>query len=169
MRKLIIIGVAVAALAASLGVATATGGGNQPVEASLSGTSFENYATGPSSLGATSTGTLKHFGSATLSQTMAGPAGQSPEQPYDASGTWRLMAANGDLINGTSTGTCTRSSDFVGATCVLDMTSTDGTGRFEGASATFTATTELTRVSCDQSKPFCYGVVTTELVGHISR
>jgi hypothetical protein len=165
--RLRILFVCCAALALTVGVATATGGDNAPFKGSLSGTSFENYAIGPSSLDVTSTGRLKHFGSATLGQAITGPTFEPAT--YDSSGTWRLTAANGDLINGTTTGNCTRSSDFVVTTCVLDMTSTDGTGRFEGSSATFTATTVLTQVSCDQSKPFCYGVVTSELVGYISR
>jgi hypothetical protein len=156
-----------AALALTVGVATAAGGGgSKPVKGSLSGSYVENFET--ALLGGESTGTVTHFGRATLDQSLTpGPSFQPTT--YDTSGTWALSAANGDQMNGTSSGTCSRSSDFVQATCVLDLISTGGTGRFEGANATFTATTLITRVSCEPLKPFCNGVITSELVGHLNR
>jgi hypothetical protein len=162
-RTVLVLG---AALALTLGVATAAGGGGNPkVKGSLSGSYSENFVIG--SLGGELTGSVTHFGPATLVQDITGPIFE-PET-FDSSGTWSLTAANGDQMNGTSTGTCTRSSDLVRTTCVLDLTSGGGTGRFEGASATFTATTEITQVACEPLKPFCHGLITSELVGHLSR
>jgi hypothetical protein len=156
-----------AALALTVCVTTAAGGGgSKQVKGSLSGSYGENFVTGL--LGGQSTGTVTHFGRATLGLSLTpGPSFQPAT--YETSGTWTLTAANGDAMNGTATGPCTRSSDFVQATCVLDLTSGGGTGRFEGASATFTATTVITRVSCDELKPFCSGVITSELVGQLLR
>ena len=154
-----------AALVLTVGVVTAAGGGgSKSVKGSLSGTYTENVVVGV--LSGTSTGNVKHFGHATLGQSITGPSFQPPS--FDSTGTWTLTAANGDQMNGTSTGTCTRSSDFVSATCVLDLVSTAGTGRFEGASATFTATTVITRVSCEPVRPFCNGVISSEVVGQLS-
>jgi hypothetical protein len=155
-----------AALALTLGVATAAGGGggSKSVKGSLSGAYTENFVVGL--LGGTSTGNVKHLGHATLGQSMTGPSFQP--QTFESTGTWTLTAANGDLMTGTSTGTCTRSSDFVSATCMLDLVSTGGTGRFQGAGATFTATTVITRVACEPVRPFCNGVISSELSGQLS-
>ena len=163
--NLLVLGVA---LTLTLGVATAggsSGSTSKPVKGSVSGSYVENFLI--DLLGGESTGKVTHLGRATLDQSMSGPTFKP--STFDSSGTWTLTVANGDQLTGTSSGTCTRSSDFVRATCVLDLISTGGTGRLEGASATFTATTEITQVSCAQLKPFCNGVITSELVGNLSR
>jgi len=141
----------------------AVGGSDLPLKGSVSGTSAHNLATGV--VDAVSSGQLTHFGRTTVEQTaLVVPVGPTT---FSWSGTFTLTAANGDQMSGTTVGTCTPTATSV--RCVVDFTSTGGTGRFADASATLTMTL-LSRVSFDPGPPpISYGEHrNATLVGHMS-
>ena len=113
----------------------AVGGSDLPLKGSVSGTSEHNLST--RDLHAVSTGRLTHFGLTKVEQTaLVVPAGPTT---FSWTGTFTLTAANGDQMSGTTVGTCTLTATSV-TRCVVQFTSTGGTGRFTDASATPTMT-----------------------------
>ena len=123
---------------------SAVGGSNLPLKGSFSGSGTYNRVTYDLHLLLTGTGT--HFGLMTFDQhAQVVPTGPTT---FSFIGTWTLTAANGDELFGTATGIGTRT-DSVHSTFVVDRTSTGGTGRFAGASATFTTIAYSTRVAVE--------------------
>jgi hypothetical protein len=112
------------------------GGSDLPLKGSLSGTSVHDYATGH--LEAVSTGNLTHLGLTTLAQDAQIVIVPGTPPTLSWTGTWTLTAANGDQLWGTAVGIGTPT-DATHIRLVLDYTLTGGTGRFQHASATFTA------------------------------
>ena len=65
-----------------------------------------------------------------------------------------MTAANGDHVSGTAEGDCSRDNPTaIEVECVVDYVSTGGTGRFNNASAEFTATMHSVRVALDPGPP----------------
>jgi hypothetical protein len=121
------------------------GGTDRPLKASGSGTTTADLATGA----ATSQGTahFSHLGKSTYTLdttfTLAGP------NTFALSGASAVVAANGDQVFSTFTGTGTFTGIGVGetATYTIVFTITGGTGRFADASGTLTATVDQEDVS----------------------
>jgi hypothetical protein len=165
MRRIVLLAGSVLAVGvlASGSALAAVRGSDLSLKGSVSGTSAHNLATGK--VHAVSTGQLTHLGLTTVEQTaLVVPAGPTI---FSWSGTFTLTAANGDQMSGTTVGTCTPTATSV--RCVVDFTSTGGTGRFADASATLTMTL-LSRVSFDPGPPpISYGEhQNATLVGHMS-
>ena len=130
------------------GVAAGKAGGtDRPVKGTLSGSTTTDTATG---LGTgQGTGNISHLGKVTYTQnltaTVTGPT------TVALSGTGTLVAANGDQVFYTFTGTATPPSlvPAVGQTIpvTFDTTITGGTGRFADASGTVTTTGQAVIVS----------------------
>lgn len=136
-------GLVLAMTAVSSGAALAgQGGTDRPLKISATGTGVTNLSNGQSSV--TLQGNATHFG--LYKQTEQGqsiPTGQPGVISF--SNTWHSVAANGDALSGTCTGTGT-TSDGVRYLLLLNCASTSGTGRFAGASATFGAVVNVTYV-----------------------
>jgi hypothetical protein len=139
----------------------ATGGSDLPLKGSFSGTTVHNLATGH--LDAVSSGEFTHFGSSTLEQSVQVAATGPTSRSW--SGTWTLTAANGDQLSGTSVGTGSLT-DPTHITFVLDYAATSGTGRFAGASASFTITLYFHRVALENG--ISYGEHDATLEGQLS-
>lgn len=146
----------------------AAGGSDLPLKGSLFGTSAHNLGTGL--LHSDATGEITHFGLTTVVQDSVMVPTGPPGNPFASfnwtSGTWTLTAANGDQMSGASVGTCIRGATTV--RCVLDYTASDGTGRFQDATATFTVTAEVTRIALEFPGPVSISTVAGELVGTLS-
>ena len=143
------------------GAQASVGGSDLPFTGSFTGSSAHNLATGE--FHAVSTGEASHFGISNLEQhaqvAFTGPTTLS------FSGTWTLTAANGDQLYGTAVGTGVPT-DATYITLVIDYTATGGTGRFAGASATFTMTAHHTRTALDNG--ISYGEQLATLDGQLS-
>jgi hypothetical protein len=140
-RLLVLTSMVTALVAATPGVGVAARGGtDRPVKGTTSGTSTLDLATGTGT--SQGTGTFSHLGRATytLNFTFA-PTGPTT---IALSGTGTLVAANGDQVFATLTGTSTPPSlmPFVGEVVDFTVVSTitGGTGRFSDASGTLTST-----------------------------
>jgi hypothetical protein len=144
----------------------ATGGSDLPFKGSISGTTDHNLSNWQ--LVGMSTGQVTHLGRSVLDQN----ATLQPTSPISFiwSGTWTLTAANGDQISGSAMGACSREDpSAIEVMCVIDYASSGGTGRFEDASAQFTATFNSVRVSLDPGPPtISYGEHEGTLSGHLS-
>lgn len=146
----------------------AAGGSDLPLKGSLTGTSAHNLGTGL--LHSDATGKITHFGLTTVVQDSVmvptGPAGNPFASFNWTQGTWTLTAANGDQMSGDSVGSCIRGATTV--SCVLDYTSSGGTGRFKDATAAFTATVEVTRIALEFPGPVSISTVVGTLDGTLS-
>ena len=169
MRRLLLLAGLILAVGVLLpaGASPGVGGWPSPLNGSFAGTSVHNLGT--RLLHAEATGWVTHFGSTTFVNDSVmvptGPPG-NPLASFDwTSGTWTLTAANGGM-SGNSVGSCVRGATTV--TCVLKFTSSGGTGRFEHATATFTATMEATRVALVFPGPVSISTNTGTLAGAFS-
>jgi hypothetical protein len=133
MRRVIIGLVAVAVMAiAPTGVAMGAAGGERPLKLKLSTTAVVNNTA------VVSEGTMRgsQIGNASFEAT--GTLGSFfPPTTYDD--TFTITAANGDQLFGTETGTVSIGAGGIREVPVIG-TITGGTGRFEGASGTWTGT-----------------------------
>ena len=167
MRRIILLaGLVLAVGVLPSGSALAAAGGRDlPFKGSVSGTSVHNLTTGH--VDAVSTGQLTHFGLTTVDQTAW--VATTDFVTFSWSGTVTLTAANGDQMSGTTVGTCTRPT-VTSISCVVEFTSTGGTGRFADATATLTITFLSNRVSLDPGPPvISYSEhQNATLVGHLS-
>jgi hypothetical protein len=141
VRKLLVLTSVVALFAVAPGAAVAKQGGtDRPVNGSTSGTSTVDIATG---LGTSQgTGTYSHLGKTTFTlDFIALPTGPTT---VAVTGTGTLVAANGDQVFVTLTGTATVQSLVPAIGEIIDTTLvstiTGGTGRFSDASGTVTST-----------------------------
>lgn len=117
------------------------GGTDRPWKGSASGTLTFNLGTTPFPATSAGTGRLSHLGKSTYSQeftiTPAGPT------TFSVAGTQTIVAANGDMLVMTFTGTGELAGVFgVGQTSetTVQLTVTGGTGRFADASGSLTST-----------------------------
>lgn len=144
MRKVILFAGLVLALIVFLpgSAFSATGGTDLPYKASFTGHTTLNLLTGQLHFDSIGTGT--HNGlTTTVQDGYAIPDGSGGFHIFTH---FTATAANGDQSFGTCAGTATTTAngDHVGTT---DCLVTGGTGRFEGASGHFTATTLTTNVT----------------------
>jgi hypothetical protein len=145
-RLLPIASLLVAMAVAAPGVAVGSKGGtDRPFKGTGSGTTTANLATGVGT--AEGTARLSHFGKSTyqLDVTFA-PSGPNT---FSLEGTAMLVAANGDTVFSTLTGTTTATGIGVGETAeqTVVFTITGGTGRLADASGTFRAAVTTETVS----------------------
>ena len=137
------------------------GGSDLPFTGSFSGSSAHNLATGE--FHSVWTGEASHFGISNLEQqaqiAVTGPTA------LKAVGTWTLTAADGDQLCGTAVGTLVPV-DTTHMTAVIDYTATGGTGRFAGASGTFTITMHHLRTALENG--ISYGEQQVTLDGRLS-
>lgn len=162
-RMILLLGLLLAAcVLVPVSALPAVGGSNLPLKGSLSSTSEHNLVTGQ--FHGVGTGELTHLGLTTLEQN-AQIVITGPPTTLHFSGTWTLTAANGDQLFGTATG-IGHPIDATHITLVIDYTSSDGTGRFADANATFTATIQHTRVALVDG--ISYGEQQSTLDGQLS-
>ena len=147
MRKALMIAgliLAVGALA-PVGALAKAGGTDRPLKSSGSGTTTFDTSTVPFPATGEGTARIAHLGKTSYSNdytiTPTGPG------TFSIAGTTEFVAANGDRVFAEFTG----SIQVTGPTtsdATADSTITGGTGRFEGASGSFTTTvfTEITSV-----------------------
>jgi hypothetical protein len=134
------------------------GGNNRPVMGTGTGPLTFDLA---SSTGTTQVaGQLSQLGAFTASTAFElTPTGFSPPiVPYDTTGTATFVAANGDKLVGTVTGTGTINIDTNQSSGMNVVTITGGTGRFADASGTLAETYTVTAAS----------VITVSIQGQIS-
>jgi hypothetical protein len=169
--SILVTGVAILVPAAALAAAHGTGQGpksdravkatDRPLEGTSIGTNTINVATGAATY--ESSGHLSHFGKVTgrgvQTITLTGP------NTISFSGSGLIIAADGDQLFATISGTATLSSNGAAIATTLN-TITGGTGRFAGATGTLTVTSRSTLVSSVGSTESFDFTSTTE--GHIS-
>jgi hypothetical protein len=117
--------------------AAKAGGTDRPWKGSLSGTATLDASTVPSPVTAEGTGTVAHLGKVTYSIDFT----LTPEADgtFTLAGTAEFVAANGDQVFTAFTGSSQPTGP--GTTeATTNATITGGTGRFEGASGSITAT-----------------------------
>ena len=116
------------------------GGSDRPVKGKTSGTSTVNLAT--ATLTSQGTGNISHLGKVTYTLNLTGAFTGPTTVAYNGTGT--LVAANGDQVFVTITGTATVPSLVFAVgdrnSFTLVSTITGGTGRFSDASGTSTST-----------------------------
>lgn len=110
-------------------------------------------------------GQLSHLGAFTgRAELLFTPTGLGPPVPYTETGTATLVAANGDELFETVSGTGTASGTTAGGTNVVTITG--GTGRFTDASGTYTETYSGPITFNDATS--VTGTANTIIQGHIS-
>jgi hypothetical protein len=149
-RTLLILASSLALALAAPGAAVAKRGGtDRPWKGRASGTLTFDLGTTPFPATSTGTGRLSHLGKGTYSQqftiTLTGPT------TFNVAGTQTIVAANGDTLFLSFTGTGELAGAFgVGQTSETTavLTVTGGTGRFSDASGTLTSKvfTEITSI-----------------------
>ena len=144
------------------GAVAGAGGTDLPLEGSQSGYITTNLLTGELHL--VSSGPVSHFGLSTSEQHLQlVPTGPGT---FSWFGTWTLTAASGDEMFGATTGTVTFAADGVHGTSLGTYTSSGGTGRFAGATATVLSTGQSTRLSVEG--PIATSFSEATLVGTLS-
>jgi hypothetical protein len=127
------------------------GGTDRPSKGNGSGTTTFNVATSPFPGSTEGTARLSHLGktsySSTFAVTLTGP------DTFTITGTQTLVAANGDrlFLSFTGTGTFTPFGTGQTSEALVTYTVTGGTGRFDGASGILTGTVSTIVVSVDGS------------------
>jgi hypothetical protein len=146
IRKAITLaGLALAVAALSPASAPAKAGGtDRPVKGSASGMDSVNTKT--LAITADATGIISHLGETTAHFEADGAL--TPQGTVAASGTFTLVADNGDLLTGTFT-LAGPAPSFSVHTVRIVMTITGGTGRFADASGELTTTQRVTPFSFD--------------------
>jgi hypothetical protein len=124
---------AIAALCASSALAKA-GGTDRPVKGKSSGISIFCPATGE--LSENNSGVMAHLGKFTGHE--EGTVAFTVFPAFEGSGTFGLVAANGDQVTGTWTVTGEATFNPFGHTATIVLTVLDGSGRFADASGTIT-------------------------------
>jgi hypothetical protein len=161
---------AIAALAPAAAPAKA-GTTDRPVKGTMSGTSVGSVLTGTGT--ADETGVATHLGRFTLHADTKITKITSPTT-YELSGTFTIVAANGDRLRGTLTATGTETGppgagfgEFTGHTATLDITIIGGSGRFADASGTLTGTEVGTLIYRDEDG-IAHARIKHTFTGHIS-
>jgi hypothetical protein len=171
IRRLLVLAIGVALAIAALAPASAlakAGGTDRPVKGTMSGVETEHLAT--LSAAAEETGVATHLGRFSLhAETVI--TGFTPPNIFEFSGTLNMVAANGDRLVGTLTGTSTATGpgpigNFTGHTATIDVTITGGTGRFADASGMLTDTQVATVISREDGTT--YGHLEDTFTGEIS-
>lgn len=138
---------ALAVVAPSAAVAK-RGGTDRPLKGSGSGTITFNFATNPFPASDVGTARFSHLGKSTFSRNFT--ITFTSATAFTVAGTETIVAANGDMVFSTFTGTGELGGVFgVGQTAETTVVSTitGGTGRFADASGTVTATISSVAVS----------------------
>lgn len=145
---LVLVSLLALALVEPAAAAAKAGGTERPWKGSGSGTSTFSVATTPFPATGEGTARLSHLGKSTFSSnytiTLTGPS------TFSVGGTQTIVAANGDMLFMTFTGTGVATGAFgVGQTSETTVvyTVTGGTGRFADASGTLTGTVSSEVVS----------------------
>lgn len=145
------------AIAAPEVAAAKAGGTDRPLTDRSSGTTTLDNSTVPFSATGEGTSTVTHLGKSTYSLDYTFTPGAPGT--FTVAGTAEIVAPNGDQVFGTFTGSGHNTGPQTSDTTV-DVTITGGTGRFEGASGSFTGTvfsqtTSVvgTTVTADQTSP----------------
>ena len=148
--------------ATALGAANGT---DLPVMGTIAGVASTDIATTPA-VGTTQlSGQISQLGEVTAtSDFLFTPLGGPPVIPFDLTGTATLVAANGDQLFGTYTGTGVNNAG--GSTGSNLVTITGGTGRFTGATGTVTET--YTADTTSLVGAILSGPITLTLQGRIS-
>jgi hypothetical protein len=132
----LVLGVALISPAASLGAAHGT---NRPLTGKSTGTATLSLLTGATT--SQFSGQLSHLGAFTgTADELFTPLGLPPLIPYTLMGTETLVAANGEELFGTVNGTGLNNTVGLTAQGTNVVTITGGTGRFAGATGTYTET-----------------------------
>ena len=84
---------------------------------------------------------------------------------FTFSGSFTIVAANGDTLVGAYAGNITGFLDAVTSTYVFSATVTGGTGRFAGATGTFSGTGQANLASFEESRAFS-GTISAVSRGH---
>jgi hypothetical protein len=124
------------------------GGADRPLKGSGSGTTTFNFATNPFPSADEGTARISHLGKSTYSQDYL--VTFTSATAFTVAGTATTVAANGDMLFATFTGTGELGGVFgVGQTAETTVVSTvtGGTGRFADASGTLTSTVSTVALS----------------------
>jgi hypothetical protein len=138
---LVLVSLFAIALVAPAAAVAKRGGTDRPWKGRASGTLTFDLGTAPFPATATGTGHLSHFGKGTYTQTFT--ITLTGATTFDIAGTQTIVAANGDSVSMTFTGSGELAGPFgVGQTSETTavFTVTGGTGRFDDATGTLTST-----------------------------
>ena len=158
----VVLGVALTTPAAA---AAAAGGTNLPLKGKSTGTASVDLATNPSPTTFSASGQLSHLGAVTATgEEFLTPLGAPPAIPYSLTGTETIVAANGDELFGMVDGTGVNNAGATSGTNTVTITG--GTGRFAGASGSYTET--YTGAITSQVGTVVSGPISTAIQGRIS-
>jgi hypothetical protein len=167
LMTLATVALVIAALAPGSALAKA-GGTNRPVKGTMSGLGAESLATASGT--ADEAGKATHLGKFSF-HADASLTSFTPPNVFELEGTFTMVAANGDQLVGTLTGTSTATGpgpigNYTGHDATFDVKITGGTGRFVGARGRLTDTQISTLIYRDGATS--YGHLEDRFTGHIS-